>query len=174
MQLKSMHINVHDTYERAGDNPQKNMGIVTSTIEVNADPKSTFNVAKEVERYPDYMPSVKAAEVLERRDDGYSKVRWVARAQVASIDKDIKWIEEEWWDEKSLTSRFDLLEGDYTHYKGDWGFTPSNSGTLIRLTIDYNLGLPLIGPLISKLLDKIMLDNLNGMLSAIKQRAEGK
>jgi ribosome-associated toxin RatA of RatAB toxin-antitoxin module len=149
------------------------MGIVTAEIIVSADPLTTFRTAREVEQYPKWMPSVKSVEVLERRDDGYSKVAWVALAKVASINKEVKWIEEEMWNEGTLSSTFDLLEGDYTHYKGDWVFTRDNGGTKITLTADYDLGLPLVGPLIGKLLDKIMKDNLDGMLKAIKERSEG-
>ena len=148
------------------------MGIVTSEIEVAADPLSTFRIAREVQTFPSFMPNVKSVQVLERRDDGYAKTAWVARAQVASIDKDIKWIEEEWWDEAGLKSRYNLLEGDYTKYAGDWEFTPVGNGTKIRLSVDYDLGLPLVGALIGKLLDKIMRDNLDGMLRAIKEKAE--
>ena len=39
-------------------------------------------------------------------------------------------------------------------------------------TWGFDLGLPLIGPMIVKLLDKIMQDNIDGMLRAIKDRAE--
>jgi ribosome-associated toxin RatA of RatAB toxin-antitoxin module len=148
------------------------MGVVTSEIEIAAEPLKVFRLAREVERYPAYMPNIKTVKVLERRDDGYSRVAWIAGIQVASIKRDVKWTEEEWWDEKSLTSRYQLVEGDYTHYGGDWSFTPAGNRTRVRLTADYDLGLPLVGALISKLLDNIMRDNLNGMLKAIKDRAE--
>ena len=148
------------------------MSVVTSEIEIEQKPSITFRVAREVEKYPSFMPNVVSVEVLERREDGYSKVRWVARVQVASLDKQIKWVEEEYWNESELSSRFSLLEGDYTHYRGEWKFIPTERGTHVSLTVDYDLGLPLIGPLIGKLLDKLMKDNLDGMLKAIKERAE--
>ncbi|MFH1676373.1 MAG: SRPBCC family protein [bacterium] len=150
------------------------MGLVESEIIVNSDPASVFRIAQEVEKYPDFMPDVESARIIERRDDGYAKVAWVAHAKVASIDKPVKWIEESWWDEKSLSAKFNLLEGDYTKYEGDWEFTAHDGGTKIKLKVDYNLGLPLIGPLIVKLLDRIMQNNLDGMLGAIKKRAEEK
>ncbi len=148
------------------------MGVITSTIEVSADPLTTFKVASEVETYPDFMPDVKSVKILERRDDGYAKAAWVGHVSLASIDKDIKWTEEEWWDEASLSSKFELVEGDYKHYRGNWAFEDLDGNTKITLTVDYDLGLPLVGALIAKLLDKIMQDNLDGMLGAIKTRVE--
>jgi ribosome-associated toxin RatA of RatAB toxin-antitoxin module len=148
------------------------MGVVTSEINVSKDPVTVFSIAKEVETYPDYMPDVENVEVIERRDDGYARISWVGHAKVASIDKLVKWTEDEWWDRDTLTSRFELVEGDYKHYKGDWKFTASDSGTIIKLTVDYDLGLPLIGPMIVKLLDNIMQNNLDSMLKAIKEKAE--
>ena len=148
------------------------MGLVKSEITVKADPVKTFRVAQEVEKYPQFMPDVEEIKVLERRDDGYSRVFWAAHAKVASIDKLVKWVEDEWWHEETLTSRFELVEGDYKHYFGDWTFENSGGGTKITLTVDYDLGLPLIGAMINKLLDRIVQKNLDSMLSAIKTRAE--
>lgn len=148
------------------------MGVVTSEIEVAVDPRTAFNLAREVEKYPDFMPDVEEVKVLERRDDGYARVSWVGHAKVASIDKLVKWIEEEWWDSDNLTSKFELVEGDYKHYRGEWNFEGTGNGAVIRMTVDFDLGLPLIGPMIVKLLDKIMQSNIDGMLKAIKERAE--
>ena len=148
------------------------MGVVTSEIEVAAEPSAVFRLAQRVENYPAYMPDVKSVKVLERRDDGYARVAWIARAHVASIDKDIKWVEEQWWNPDTLSAKYQLLEGDYKHYGGEWTFTASAVGTKIRQRIDFDLGLPLVGALIGKLLDKIMQDNLDSMLKAIKERAE--
>ena len=148
------------------------MGVVTSEIQVAVDPETAFRIAMEVESFPDFMPDVESVEVLERRDDGYTRIAWVGWARVASINKQIRWTEDAWWDPASLTSRFEQVEGDYKHYRGDWAFTPSAGGALIRLTVDFDLGLPLIGPMIVKLLDNVMQKNIDGMLSAIKGRAE--
>ncbi len=148
------------------------MGVVFAEVDVSVEPEIAFRIASEVEKYPDFMPDVKEVRVLERRDDGYARTAWVGHAKVASIDKLIRWTEEEWWDEKKLTSRFELLEGDYKHYRGEWAFEPVDGGTRIRLKVDFDLGLPLIGPMIVKLLDKIMQNNIDGMLHAIKNRAE--
>jgi len=153
---------------------EDSMGVISSAINISADPLSVFRVAREVEKFPDFMPDVKEVSVIERRDDGFSRTSWTARARVASINKNIKWIEDEWWDENSLSSKFELVEGDYKHYRGDWKFEPSDSGTLVTLNIDFDLGLPLIGPLIVKLLDKLVQNNTDGMLKAIKARVEGE
>jgi ribosome-associated toxin RatA of RatAB toxin-antitoxin module len=148
------------------------MGLVVSEIIVNADPKAVFKIAREVEKFPDFMPDVKSVKLIERRDDGYARSSWVALAKVASINKEVKWIEDEWWDADSLTSKFEQVEGDYKHYFGGWSFTETENGTRVKLTVDFDLGLPLIGPMIVKLLDKLTQGNLDSMLKAIKERAE--
>jgi ribosome-associated toxin RatA of RatAB toxin-antitoxin module len=148
------------------------MGVVTGTIEVSADPAATFRVARKVESYPDFMPDVRSIRVLERRDDGYSRTEWVGHVSVASIDRDVRWVEDAWWTEDELRSRFELVEGDYKHYRGEWKFEAVDRGTRIILTVDFDLGLPLVGALIAKLLDRIMQNNIDGMLQAIKNRVE--
>jgi len=148
------------------------MSVVTSVIEIDASPTKTFKTAREIETYPDFMPDVKSVKILERRDDGYSRSEWVGHVSVASIDKDIRWVEDEWWNENELISNFELVEGDFKYYKGDWKFEPLNGATRVTLTVDYDLGLPLVGAIIAKLLDKIMQNNIDGMLSAIKNRVE--
>lgn len=150
------------------------MGQVTGITDLCVDIDTAFRIASEVEKYPDFMPDVKSVEVLERRDDGYARVAWVGHVSVASINKEIKWIEEAWWDSATHSSRFELLEGDYKHYRGSWTFESVPGGTRIRLDIDFDLGLPLVGALIARLLDKIMKDNIDGMLRAIKERAESQ
>jgi ribosome-associated toxin RatA of RatAB toxin-antitoxin module len=148
------------------------MGVVAAEIDIQADPVRVFEIACKVETFPDFMPDVKKVELIERRNDGFARTSWIGTAKVATINKEIKWIEDAWWDRDSLTSQFEQVKGDYKHYFGGWTFTPVGTGTHVKLTVDYDLGLPLIGPLIVKLLDKLMQDNINSMLKAIKDRAE--
>ena len=148
------------------------MGLVHSTIDLSVDASTAFRIATSVDAFPAFMPDVKSVRVLERRDDGYARVEWVGHVSLGSIDRDIKWVEDEWWDAETLKCKFKLVEGDYKKYSGTWDISPTDRGSRIILTVDFDLGLPLIGPLINKLLDKIMKDNLDGMLKAIKIQAE--
>lgn len=150
------------------------MGFVQAKILINAPREKVFDMARSVEDYPAFMPDVEEVEILERdMEKGIAKVRWVAKVEVGSISKKVRWIEQEIWDTKNLKGEFKLIEGDYKHYYGTWEFNEKPDGqTLLALNIDFDLGLPLVGPLINKLLDKLMLTNCQGMLEAIKQRVE--
>lgn len=150
------------------------MGLVKAIIEVNAPKEAVFEMARKVEDYPDFMPDVEEVEILERNDEtGVAIVRWVGKVEIKSISKKVRWIEEERWNRENLTGDFDLVEGDYKHYKGSWNFESiDNNKTRMSLEIDFDLGLPLVGAIINKLIDKLMLTNCQSMLEAIKKRVE--
>ena len=151
------------------------MGLVKAQVTVNAPREKVFEMARRVEDYPAFMPDVEEVEVLERDDSkGTARVRWVGKVEVGSISRKVRWIEEEIWNPKELKGEFRLIEGDYKYYGGNWEFEQTSDGkTVLTLNIDFDLGLPLVGPLINKLLDKLMLSNCQGMLEAIKRRVEG-
>lgn len=150
------------------------MGIIVSSVKINAPVDEVFALARKVEDFPDFMPDVKTVEVRERRDDGYTKTYWEAIAKIQRIVKVIRWEEEENWDVEKLSCTFAQTRGDYKHYKGGWKFEDAGDATRVELTVDYDLGLPLIGPLIRRLLDKIMKENCDSMLKALKEKAEMK
>ena len=150
------------------------MGLVKAQVVVDATREIVFEMARRVEDYPDFMPDVEEVSVLERNDKtGFAKVKWIAKVEVGSISKKVRWVEEERWDPKELKGDFNQLEGDYKFYDGNWRFGTTVDGkTALTLEVDFDLGLPLVGPLINKLLDKLMLNNIQGMLNAIKKRVE--
>jgi len=148
------------------------MGVVVSSVDIKAPVGQVFDLARKVEDFPEFMPDVKTVELRERRDDGYSRTYWEAIASIQKIIKVIRWEEEENWDSENLSCSFAQTKGDYKHYNGGWKFEDNGGSTQVELTIDYDLGLPLIGPLIKKLLDKLMQENCDSMLNAIKEKAE--
>lgn len=150
------------------------MGLITAEVLVDAPKQKVFELARKVEDYPDFMPDVEEVEVLKRDDEtGVAHIRWVGKVEIQSISKKIRWVEESIWDSENLKSEFKLLEGDYKKYGGNWSFEEVEDGkTLVVLELDFDLGLPLVGALINKLLDKLMLTNCQGMLDAIKKRVE--
>lgn len=148
------------------------MGVVVSSVNIKAPVGQVFDLARKVEDFPEFMPDVKTVVVRERRDDGYTRTYWEAIASIQKIIKVIRWEEEERWDIENLSCSFAQTKGDYKHYNGGWKFEDTGGSTKVDLTVDYDLGLPLIGPLIKKLLDKLMQENCDSMLNALKERAE--
>jgi coenzyme Q-binding protein COQ10 len=150
------------------------MGLIKAEVIVDASPEKVFALAQRVEDYPDFMPDIQEVEILKRDDStGIAQVRWIGKVEIQSIRKLVRWVEEERWNVSNLTADFTLIEGDYKKYGGKWGFEKFDGGkTKLSLEIDFDLGLPLVGPLINKLLDKLMLTNCQGMLDAIKTRVE--
>ena len=152
------------------------MGLVKVQVTVDAPCEKVFEMARRVEDYPAFMPDVEDVKVLERDDKtGIAKVKWIAKVEIGSISKKVRWVEEEQWDPKNLKGTFNQVEGDYKYYGGSWNFELSDDNkTKLTLEIDFDLGLPLVGPLINKLLDRLMQTNCQGMLDAIKKRVEGQ
>jgi len=152
------------------------MGIVKAQVVVDAPREKVFEMARRVEDYPAFMPDVEDVSVLERDDkSGVAKVKWVAKVEVGSISKKVRWVEEEHWNPKELKGDFKQIEGDYKFYDGNWSFGTTVDGkTALTLEVDFDLGLPLVGALINRLLDKLMLTNIQGMLNAIKKRVESQ
>lgn len=150
------------------------MGLIKAEVIVDASPEKVFELAQRVEDYPDFMPDILEVEVLKRDDvTGIAHVRWVGKVEIQSIRKLVRWVEESRWDLSNLSADLKLIEGDYKKYSGKWRFEKLDDGkTNLSLEIDFDLGLPLVGPLINKLIDKLMLTNCQGMLDAIKTRVE--
>lgn len=150
------------------------MGLVSATITIAAPPEVVMAVARNVEDFPQFMPDVVGVTILERDEArGWSRVKWDAKVEVQSIRKPIRWIEDEYWKLDERRCEFTQVEGDYKKYEGAWTFEPTaDGGTEVKLATDFDLGLPLVGPIINKLLDKLMRENCEAMLSAIKSRVE--
>ncbi len=139
---------------------------------INAPLETVFALARDQESFPQFMPDVESVTVAERSEDGSRTVTdWVAVASDFKLK--VRWTEEDLWDEAAHTCRFTQLKGDYTAYGGLWTFTPDGAnGTQFQSEIDYELEIPLIGPLLKAVVARLMRDNTQKILDAIKVRAE--
>ena len=140
---------------------------------INAPLETVFAMARDQESFPQFMPDVESVAVAERSEDGSRTVTdWVAVASDFKLK--VRWTEEDLWDEAAHTCRFTQIKGDYTAYGGLWTFTSdgANGGTRFQSEIDYELEIPLIGPLLKAVVARLMRDNTQKILDAIKTRAE--
>lgn len=146
------------------------MGTVVCERPAAAPVERVYALAKEVERFPEIMPDVESVEVLER-EGNRTKTRWVGL--IKQLNRRIKWVEQDEWDDERHVCVFDQVEGDYKTYRGTWSFTPTESGgTLMRLEVEVEIDVPLVGALLRGVVMKLTRQNAEGMLEALAQRAE--
>ena len=144
------------------------MPFVRSTIEVDAPPREVYELARDQERFPDFMPDVQSVTVLERDGDSVL-TRWKTLVE----DAPIEWTEIDRFDDDRLRVDYQLTEGDLERFEGSWTFEPrGDGGTVVTLEVDYDFGVPTLAELIGPTLHKKVQENSDMMLAALKREAE--
>jgi ribosome-associated toxin RatA of RatAB toxin-antitoxin module len=128
-------------------------------------------VAQQVERFPEVLPDLDKVVVLE--DDGGGKVKtsWTGTIRVGPLTRQISWIELDHWDDSELLCRFELVEGDMKTYDGTWVFAADGDGCEVTLTVNFELGVPMLGSLVNRMVDQLMQNNCDELLEALEKLA---
>ncbi|MBV9647224.1 MAG: SRPBCC family protein [Candidatus Eremiobacteraeota bacterium] len=144
------------------------MPFVETTIEVDADARKVYELAKDQERFPEFMPDVESVVIL-ARDGNRMTTRWKTLVEEAPIE----WTEEDVFDDDRLRVDYRLIEGDLDVFEGTWTFTNGEAGkTLVRLGVEYDFGVPTLAESIGPTLHKKVRENSEMMLVALKREAE--
>ena len=144
------------------------MAFVKSSIIINTDPRTAYEFAREMERFPDYMPDVEEVRVLER-DGNRTLTAWTSTVEGIPIC----WKEEDIFDDAAVSISYRLLEGDLDKFEGVWTFIEKEGGTEVGLTVDFDFGMPTLADLLGPVLEVKVRENSEMMLSAIKNEIEG-
>ncbi|NLC58465.1 MAG: hypothetical protein GX774_16650 [Armatimonadetes bacterium] len=144
---------------------------IETSILVNAEIDRVFALARDIERYPEFMPDIKSVRITERTAERQVS-EWVGLVQAGRVSLEMKWTEDDFWDEATHTCRWRQLKGDFQQYDGMWTFTPTETGTQMSLAIDFRYEVPLVGPLIKSLVNRLMKANAEAILAALKEQAE--
>ncbi|MEO7453780.1 MAG: SRPBCC family protein [Fimbriimonadales bacterium] len=126
-------------------------------------------IAKNVEVYPQFMPDVKSVKVLESREDGrLQKVEWVGI--IRQFGREIRWIQEDRWITPTRVE-FSQVEGDYDKMEGYWEFTQDGDTTEFTNVLNYEYRVPLLGALVTKVVEFLVRQNLESIMDGIEKRA---
>ena len=143
------------------------MPYVEVSLPVDCTPEKIYPILKNMEKYPEFMVDLKSVEVLER--NGNTTVsRWVSNVD----GRVIKWTELDTFDDEKMHITYQQIEGDLKRFAGEWILTPVANGTEIKLTVDFEFGIPMIAGLLNPILKKKVRTNSESMLKAIKERVE--
>lgn len=143
------------------------MPYVETEIVVAAPARAVYELAKEQERFPEFMPDVESVTVVERLPHGVLS-RWKTLVEEAPIE----WTEEDVFDDDALRIDYHLTEGDLDTFEGSWTFTESGGTTRVVLGVEYDFGVPTLAELIGPTLEKKVRENSEMMLAALKREAE--
>jgi uncharacterized membrane protein len=145
---------------------------VESSIVINAPREKVIGVARDNEKFPEFMGDVQSLKVTEQSEDGLRVVSdWVGL--VPKFNVKVRWAEEDIWDLEAGTCTFKQLSGDYDQFEGVWTFTAETPETTrFDSVLDYRLEIPLVGGIIKAIIQKTMQNNLDSTLKAVKERCE--
>ena len=138
---------------------------------VHAPVEQVFTVARQIERFPEWLDYVTAIRVLERSEDGKVVVsEWEASVPIFGLKA--KWVERDEWDEEQKVCRFALQEGDLDKYEGEWFFEPHPEGTRMVLTVTYEYRVLIGGALVQQIVRKIVEQMAQKLLEGIAKATE--
>ncbi|MPM30713.1 hypothetical protein SDC9_77263 [bioreactor metagenome] len=143
------------------------MPYVEVALPVKAKPEEVYPILKEMDKYPDFMDDLKSVEIIDRKGNT-TLTRWVSNVD----GRIIKWTELDTFDDENLHITYKQTEGDLKKFEGEWILTPIEDGTEIKLTVDFEFGIPMIAGLLNPILKKKVRENSMSMLQAIKNRLE--
>jgi ribosome-associated toxin RatA of RatAB toxin-antitoxin module len=142
---------------------------VSASLVIEGKVSEVYERAKDIERLARFLPDLEEVRIIRREGQEVDSF-WKGRFQ----GREVKWTERDLWDDAGKQCRFFVLEGDFKKYEGVWKFEEEKEAqTRVDLEIEYDLGLPLVGALISAFLRKKMEENAQAMLSALKKSVEG-
>jgi coenzyme Q-binding protein COQ10 len=143
------------------------MPYVERTVLIDGPIASVYELAKDMERYPEFMPDVESVRVV-RREGNRTVTEWET-----SVDgTPIFWTEQDIFDDQHYTIEYQLIEGDLDKFEGVWKFEETPEGTRVTLTVDYDFGIPELTNLIGPTLAQKVGENSEMMLQGMKQRIE--
>jgi uncharacterized membrane protein len=146
------------------------MPTVETTVWINAPLSRVYEIARDNRSFPEFMEDVKSLDVIE--EDGARVVSDYVGV-VPAFGLKVRWRQEDLWDDQARVCRFRQLSGDYDLLEGEWSFRDENDGTRFDSRLEYEYRVPGLGPLVARVVHNIVIKNMEGILGAIKRRAEG-
>lgn len=128
-----------------------------------------YRLASDMEKYPEFMQDVRSVKVIER-GEGYTVTDWVTEVD----GRTIRWRERDEFFPENGKIAYRQLTGDLKKFEGEWRFADEKQGCRVALTVDFDLGIPMLAPILNPILKKKVQENSQAMLDAIKQKVEAR
>lgn len=143
--------------------------VEVSTL-VRGDIDAIWNIVSDMPSYPNFMPNLVSVEVVEKESEAVTSTKWVAKVD----GRVLTWVEKDFFDRDKYRIEYHQVSGDLKKFQGYWQLENTEDGVSITLTVDFDLGIPMLDMLLNPILKKKVRENSEGMLSSIKEICEAK
>jgi len=143
------------------------MPYVEETITIEGTRDKIYELVKDMESYPKFMPDVLKVEVVERNNHT-TVTRWVTDIE----GRKLCWTERDYFNDDEYQIIYKQLSGDLKKFEGEWRLEATNQGTEVTLVVDFEFGIPMLAPLLNPILKRKVSQNSMNMLTAIKEKVE--
>jgi len=138
-------------------------------VTVAGDADVIFALCADMETFPQFMDDVESVRVIER-GAGWTVTEWRTKLQ----GRPLRWLEKDEFDPANKRIVYAMTEGDLAKFAGEWTITAGEQGTVVRLTVDFELGIPMFANLLNPVATLLVRRNCEQMLAAIKRQVEGE
>ncbi len=171
------------------------ISVVEETIDIHGSLADVYAIARDMEKYPKYMPDVETVTVLTPREietilaDLAPERAAALRTQIATQDTTVTFWETliegtpiEWTELDSFSATdldhhitYDMIKGDLHIFRGEWRFVEHNATTIrVTLRVEYDFDIPHLSELIGPTLAVKIQENSQMMLRGIKAAVESQ
>lgn len=147
------------------------MPTVNTSVWIDATPEQVYAIARDNRSFPEFMEDVESLTILSEEGDTIVS-EWVGK--IPAFGLKVRWTQEDIWEPEAKTCRFKQVKGDYDSMEGVWTLKAENNGTRFDSELNYEYSVPGLGPLVGKVIYGLVVKNMDGVLGAIKKRAESQ
>ena len=144
------------------------MARIRRAIEINIAPDQVFNYIKDLENMPEWMPSCKSHKITSEQRHGVGTTTHCVMEQAGRI---IEWdsVVTEYVENEKMVWHCDKPSKN----DGIFEFEPTEKGTRVTFTMDYDLPYSILGMIIDKLkVSKAIEKNVDEGLTKLKEIIE--
>lgn len=130
-------------------------------------PDDAWAAVVDVVGYPACMENVESVEVVGQAGPTHRTTAWSVRLKGSVL----RWTERELIDHPGRRFDFEQITGDLGSFSGHWAVSGApGGGSTVRLHADFDLGIPLLAPMLDPVAADALRDNAAQMLAALEQR----
>jgi len=147
---------------------------VSNQTVIAAPLETVYAAALDIEGLAGYISDVESIAVVSREDRPggcATKTEWVGL--LPEFRRKLHWTEADEWDDAAHRCTFHQVKGDFDLYEGEWLFVAAGEGTQVSLVVRYEYDIPLVGPLLRKLVRRKVQQSVDAIQAGLKRRAEG-